>query len=260
MNSSFANFWMIFADLVVPVFSGVVFLALARYVAHIAPMRTLVTGQLTYRGATWGFALAGIYLLMRPVQVLMGGHVLGLTINNLREFVMVGIFAPAVFIAMFSLCLGSENLPKFFSRTTLTLGVLIGAFFVYVNTSQVGGSEQLFSAQQMMESGPRTLFLIRLVSPVALLFIAGGLIFFHASHYPEFKKQVYNNMPKKLYFLGAAVYAFAIPLLISTYLYQKTGLPEAWRIYYLGTFLSGILETISLSLPLRREVQISEHL
>jgi len=35
-------------------------------------MRTLVTGEKTYKGAAWGFAFFGVYLVTRPLQILLG--------------------------------------------------------------------------------------------------------------------------------------------------------------------------------------------
>jgi len=42
---------------------------MAKYVHHIRPLRTLITGELTYRGAFFGFLFLGIYLASRPIQI-----------------------------------------------------------------------------------------------------------------------------------------------------------------------------------------------
>src|SRR5258706_16376628 len=93
-----------------------VYLALARYVKHIGPLRTLVTGKLTYDGAYWGFLLLGAYLATRPLQILLGGHPVPLIVNSIREFIMIGFFGPAVTGAMLSLVLGSADFPKMLGR------------------------------------------------------------------------------------------------------------------------------------------------
>src|SRR3982750_1750267 len=106
--------WLIFINLTLPICAGVTFFALARYVLHIAPMRTLVTGEMTYTGAAWGFAFFGAYLISRPMQILLGPYPVPLVINSVREFCMMALFAPAVFVAMISLCRGSDRLPAKF--------------------------------------------------------------------------------------------------------------------------------------------------
>src|SRR5579864_464511 len=63
---------MILANVALPICAGVTFFALARYSTHIAPMRQLVTGEMTYKGAMWGFAFFGVYLITRPLQILLG--------------------------------------------------------------------------------------------------------------------------------------------------------------------------------------------
>src|SRR5438045_9188569 len=118
-----SDIFKIFFNVAVPVLAGIVYFALARYVKHIGPMRTLVTGKLTYDGAYWGFLLLGAYLATRPLQILLGPHPVPLIVNSIREFIMIGFFGPAVTIAMLSLVLGSANVPKIFVRALFGAGI-----------------------------------------------------------------------------------------------------------------------------------------
>ena len=88
---------------------------------------------------------------------------------------------------------------------------------------------------------------------------AGVIVFRHARHYPVEKGAVYDNMPRKLYWLAAAVFAFPVSMLITGILVPFFKIPNQWWIYYLGALIAGLLEAVSLSLPLRRDVQVSEH-
>jgi hypothetical protein len=266
-----ADFFPIFVNVGIPVLAGIVYLALARYVKFIGPMRTLVTGKLTYDGAYWGFLLLGGYLATRPLQILLGPHPMPLIINCIREFVMIGLFGPAVTIAMMSLVLGSANVPKVLVRGLFGVGLLVAVFFVIVNIKAIGGSEIIF----MMGSWPAydgvwfhggeghplmaVLFLLRLVDPVMLIFGAGTLVLWHAYNYPIEKKMLYDNMPRKLYYMGIACYAFSLSMLSVGLLYLFAHISNQWWIYYVGALAAGILETVSLSLPLRKAVQITEH-
>jgi len=264
------EFFNIFINVAVPVLAGIVYLALARYVKHIAPLRTLVTGKLTYDGAYWGFLFLGIYLASRPLQILLGPHPMPLIINSLREFLMLGFFGPAVTVAMLSLVLGSSNVPKPLIRFLFALGIAIAVVFVFINVKAIGGSEVIF----MMGDWPAydgmwfknqpslpmaLLFGLRLIDPVLLVFGVGTLVLWHAYNYPLEKRMLYDNMPKKLYLMGSACYAFSLSMLSVGFLYLFAHIPNQWWIYYVGAMAAGLLETVSLSLPLRREVRISEH-
>src|SRR5258708_14205853 len=101
------DLWLILANLALPLCAGVTFFALAKYSSHIAPMRILVTGEKTYKGAACGFAFFGAYLITRPLQIMLGPHPIPLLINCIREFCMMALFAPAGFVAMIILCFGS---------------------------------------------------------------------------------------------------------------------------------------------------------
>lgn len=268
-----SEFFFIFINIVVPIMAGLVYVALARYVRHIGPLRTLVTGKLTYDGAFWGFLMLGIYLATRPLQILLGPHPMPLIVNNIREFMMMALFGPAVTVAMMSLVLGSANVPRFLVRLIFITGGLLGCLFVWVNISAIGGSEVIFFAGSWTaydgvwfhgsgQPGAHLmpiLFMLRLINPVLFVFGAGTLVLWHAMNYPIEKKMLYDNMPRKLVLMGLACYAFSLSMLSVGLLYVFADIPNQWWIYYLGALAAGILETVSLSLPLRREVQITEH-
>lgn len=268
-----SEFFQIFFNVGVPILAGVVYLLLARYVKHIGPLRTLVTGKLTYDGAYWGFLFLGLYLASRPLQIFLGPHPAPLIVNNIREFVMMAFFSPAVTIAMLSLVLGANNVPKILVRALFAVGLVIGVIFVLVNIKAIGGSEVIFMMGDVpaydgvwFKGNPQgpghlmpILFLIRLVDPVLMVFSAGILVLWHGFNYPIEKRMLYDNMPRKLYYMGAACIAFSLSMLSVGLLYIFADIPNQWWIYYLGALGAGLLETKSLSLPLRRAVQITEH-
>lgn len=267
------GFFPVFVNVVVPVLAGIVFFALARYVRHIAPLRTLVTGQLTYSAAYWGFLFLGFYLATRPVQILLGPHPWPLIINNVREFLMIGLFGPAVLVACLSLVFGSHRLPKALVVGTVLFGLALAVGFMAINVFAIGGSEVIFrigrltaydglwfkSSDALHERLMEVLFFIRLVDPVFLVFLAGTLVFWHARHYPIEKRLLYDNMPRKLTILGMACFAFSLSMLSVGLIYLVAHIPNQWWIYYLGALAAGFLETFSLALPLKKSVIISEH-
>lgn len=273
MMNDFREFFPVFLNFVVPILAGLIYFAMAKYVSQIGPMRTLITGEITYRGAFWGFLVFGVYLASRPLQIL-APHPWPLIVNNLREFMMIGIFGPAVFLAMMSLVFGSDNLPRSIVRGVLAGGVALALVFCVANVFAIGGSEPIFrvglftahdglwfknpdpARRELM----RILFIVRLLNPVILVFIAGSVVLWHARNYPVEKRVLYDNMPKKLYLLGAACYAFSLSMLSVGLLFLMAHIANEWWIYYVGALLAGFLETLSLSLPMKKNVQVSEHL
>jgi hypothetical protein len=272
VSRDFQQFFPLFINVVVPLLAGLVFFAMAKYVHHIGPMRTLITGELTYRGAYWGFLFLGIYLASRPLQIL-APHPWPLLVNNLREFCMIGIFGPAVFLAMMSLVFGADNIPRRAVFLVAGIGMSLATIFVIVNSRAIGGSEAIFQVGRFTAydglwfKNPdpqqrelmRILFFIRVADPIFLVFAAGTLVFWHGRRYPVEKRVLYDNMPVKLYFLGAACYSFSLSMLAVGLLFAVAGIANQWWIYYVGALAAGLLETISLSLPMKRDVQVSEH-
>lgn len=269
----FKEFFPLFSNVAVPVLAGLVYFAMAIYVRKIAPMRTLITGSLTYTGAFWGFLFFGIYLATRPLQILIGPHPWPLIINNIREFCMIGFFGPAVFLAMLSFVFGEDNIPRRAIVWTLALGVTLALMFVIVNVFAIGGSEEIFRVGPVtaydglwfknprldIRELMRILFVIRLIDPVILVFIAGSVVLWYAKNYPPEKKVLYDNMPAKLYLLGAGCYAFSFSMFFVGFLFLVAHISNQWWIYYVGALTAGILETVSLSMPVKKHVQVSEH-
>jgi hypothetical protein len=272
MPGHFQQFFLLFSNLVMPVLAGLVFFGMARYVKAIGPLRTLIAGELTYKGAYLGFLFMGIYLASRPIQILFP-HPWPLIVNNLREFCLIGVFGPAVLIAILSLVFGHDNVPRRVIVFTGGLGVALAAAFVVVNVFAVGGSEVIFQIGRLTAYDGvwfhetdlarrglmKILFVIRLIDPVFLVLLSGAVAFWHARTYPVEKKILYDNMPAKLYLLGTACYAFALSMLSVDLLFLLIHLPNQWWIYYLGALAAGLLETLSLALPMRKHVQVSEH-
>jgi len=266
------EFFPLFLNIVIPILAGLVYFAMAKYVKHIRPMRTLIAGDTTYKGAYWGFLFFGIYLASRPLQILQP-HPWPLIVNNIREFCMIGIFGPAVFIAMMSLVFGSERVTKPWIITFLGGGIFMAIVFVITNVFAIGGSEEIFKVGKFTAydglwfKNPDTtargfikiLFVIRFLDPVLLVFTAGSIVLWKAVNYPDNMRALYDNMPKKMYILGGACYAFSLSMLSVGLLFMIIKIPNQWWIYYLGALAAGFLETISISMPMRKHVQVSEH-
>ncbi len=266
------EFLPVFLNVLLPVLAGLTYFAMAKYVKRIGPMRTLIAGELTYQGAYLGFLIFGVYLASRPLQILMP-HPWPLIVNNIREFLMICVFGPAVFVAMMSLVFGAERISRKFLIVTFSAGIILALVFMITNIFAIGGSEVIFRAGKLTAydglwfKNPeldarelmRILFIVRLLDPVIIVFAAGSIVLWHARHYPADKKAFYDNMPKKLFLLGMSCYMFSLSMLSVGILFLVAHIPNQWWIYYMGALAAGFLETWSISLPMRKTVQVSEH-
>ncbi len=263
----------IFVYIVVPGLAGITFFALAKFVRHIMPLRALVSSPQTYHAAFWGFLIFGFYLGLRPVQVLAGPHPWPLIISSIREFLLIAVFGPAAFIAMLTLCFGPDKIGKGWIAGTFGLGLIMAVTFCVVNGMAIGGSEEIVrlgrltaydglwykNKREDIDTLMQILFVIRLINPGAMLLIAGSFILHHAANYPSFKRKVYDNMPRKLYIVSIAVFIYALSIIGGSWIYTFRKVPDQWGIYHLGSLIAGFLEAISLSMPVRSDVQVSEH-
>ncbi|OGS22455.1 MAG: hypothetical protein A2252_01300 [Elusimicrobia bacterium RIFOXYA2_FULL_39_19] len=257
----------IIVNIFVPICAGLIFLALARYVRHIAPIRHFSAGKATYDAAYFGFIAFGIYLATRPLQILLGPHPMPLIINNIREFFMIGIFGPSVLLAIYGLAFGGESVKKIYKIVFYGIGFICATVFVIVNVKAIGGSEPIFyigsypaydgmwfkdvSAERSFLM--KILFICRLISPVILLVIGATIALVRAVTYPLDRKQLYSNMPKKLILSSIGTYCFSLSMLCVGFIWIFVRVPNQWWGYYVGAFLAGFFEAWSISLPLRKE-------
>ncbi len=255
------------ANIIVPVLAGMVYFFMAGYIKYIAPMRLLVTGRVTYKGAFWGFIFFGVFLMTRPLQILLGPHPVPLIINNIREFLMIGLFSPAVFIGLLSFSLGHEKITKKFIIIIFSGCLLLAVLFAVINVFAVGGSKEIFKIGKYVvydgiwfhETNPNRrlmpiLFVIRFLSPVMMMIIAGTISLRRSVTFP--KDTIYDNMPKKLLFQSFAVFSFGLSMLFCGFTFIFWNIPNQWWIYYAGALMAGIFEIISLKISLKKEVKI----
>lgn len=266
------KFLPIFANVIVPIISGSIFFFLAGYVRYITPMRSLAMGKMTYQSAFWGFIFFGFYLATRPVQILLGPHPLPLIINNIREFFMIGVFGPGIFLALVGLAYGGERKIKPWQRIAVfSFGLFLAISFCIINIFAIGGSEVIFRignypvydgiwfknpdpfAQKLMGY----LFLIRITDPVMTLFISAVIALHRALTYPSEMRQIYDNMPRKLILSSTGTFCFSLSMLTAGFLWLFGKIPNQWWLYYLGALAAGIFETMSISLPLKKEVPLA---
>lgn len=196
-----------------PIVAGLIFFALARFTKYIAPIRHFSAGEQTYSRAYVGFIAFGIYLASRPLQILLGPHPMPLIVNDIREFFMLGIFGPSIFLAIYGLAYGGENIKKWMNVLFHLLGLACAIVFITVNISAIGGTEEIFRIgnypafdglwfKNLTPERTRlmsVLFLCRVISPVLLLAIGATIGLFRAFSYPQERKKFTAICRKSLY-------------------------------------------------------------
>jgi two-component system, response regulator YesN len=258
---------LIIANIVVPILCGVIYFLLAKHIAYIAPLRKIVTGDKTYKWAYWGFIFFGLYLLSRPLQILLGPHPMPLVVNNIREFFMLGLFTPAVFLGLASFSLGYKKISDNLVRTIFGVCLFLAVIFIVVNIFAIGGSREIFRIGNypvydgvwFHPSNPRLdlmpiLFIIRLINPVFFMLVIGVIAMWSSITYP--KETVYTNMGKKLFFQSLAVWSYGFSMLSTGFMVLFWKIPNQWWMYYIGALAAGIFESISLSLPLHKDPEV----
>ncbi|MBU2567750.1 MAG: hypothetical protein KJ967_03115 [Elusimicrobia bacterium] len=259
----------IILNIFIPIAAGLMFFGLARFVNYIAPLRQFTAGRETYKKAYLGLIAFGIYLASRPIQILIGPHPMPLIVNNIREFFMIGIFGPSIFIAIHGLAYGGENIKKTMSNLVYGLCLLCAVIFAVLNVFAIGGSEEIFRIGNYVAYDGRwfsgldiekhrvplmsILFACRLISPVIVLAAAATLALGRALTYPEENRKFYSNMPKKLILTSIGTYFFSFSMLAVGLVYIYGNIPNQWWGYYMGAFLAGFFEAWSISLPMRKE-------
>ena len=254
----------IFADIIAPVVAGVIYFVMARYIKYITPMRILVVGKQTYHGAYWGFLFFGLFLISRPAQIMLGPHPWPLIINNIREFIMIGIFAPAASIGALTFAFGEEKIKPGFVHLIIGFCLFIALIFIMVNIWAIGGSYEIFtigkySAYDGLWFHPDNeysylmpmLFLLRFLNPVVILVAVGILSLYRAKTFP--RTSVYTNLPRKYFLQGCAMITFGSSMLFCGFMFLLWKTPNQWWIYYIGAIMAGVFELIGLHLPLRKE-------
>lgn len=263
----------IFIHLVIPSLAGITFFALAKFVKQVTPLRALVTSPQVYNSAFLAFLVFGFYCALRTIQVVAGPHPWPLIFSTIREFLLLAIFAPALFIAMLTLCFGAEKIGIGWIVTISLFGLISAAMLCFFNAVAIGGSEEMVklgrltaydglwfkSQSEDIEQKMKMIYWIHMFNPGILIFAGSLLLVLHAFFYPKEKKQIYDNMPKKLALLGAAFALYSLVLIAGSFFYGFTRLPDQWPIYSSVWLVAGILEAFSLALPVRKNIQISEH-
>jgi hypothetical protein len=261
MNDSF---FQISINVIIPIITACIYFIMAIYIKKIAPLRSLITGQKTYKYGFLVFLLFSLFLIGRPLQILLGSHPLPLIISSIREFIMIGLLTPVILIGVLNHLYYDQEISHKITYSIFGYSIILGILFILTNIITINGSIEIFRykflgidiiAHDGMWFRPENpnanlvpiLFIIRLINPFLAVISVGILSFYKAIKFP--KESIYKNLPKKYTLQGIALILFGMLMLVTGIMAALFGIQNQW--YYLGALLAGLLELIGLSIPPR---------
>ncbi|OGS43950.1 MAG: hypothetical protein A2539_06895 [Elusimicrobia bacterium RIFOXYD2_FULL_34_15] len=251
------EFWV---NIIVPIVAGVIYFIMAYEIKKVGQIRGLIFGEIGYRKVFSAFVLLGIYFITRPLQNIMGPHPWPMLINNVRQFFLMSIIAPAILVGIFYWDSDEGDISRAAKIASYSVGFFMAIIFILVNRIAIDGSKviasfngiNLYDAVWFSLGQKRyELILIHLfaqfISPVGFFVLATAIVRRRRHNYP--KDSIYNLMPLKWKYLEIGLEVFVISMLIAgvsallghyyTYL---------WMIYYVGAIISGAIELKSVKI------------
>lgn len=252
---------MFFINIIVPLLSGIIYFFMAYEIKRVSRYRKLIFGELGYRKAFTGFFLFGIYLIIRPLQNILGGHPYPMVVNCIRQFFLMAVIAPSILVGIFHWAAVEWKVPKAAEVSSYVIGFLMALIFILINIVAIDGARviaswngfKLYDALWFSSGDKRVeLILIHLIiqgiSPVGFILLAAGYVRHRRHNYPP--ESIYNLMPLKWRHLETGLIIIAFSFIFAGFAaFLGHYYTYLWIIYYLGALIAGIIELKGIRLP-----------
>src|SRR5574344_995339 len=90
----------VIVNIFVPVITGLLYFGMALEVERVSKIRKIMFGEIGYQKLFTAFILFGIYFITRPLQNIMGPYPWPMIINSARQFFIMAVIAPSVFVSI----------------------------------------------------------------------------------------------------------------------------------------------------------------
>jgi hypothetical protein len=262
----------IFVNLCVPVITGLVYFIMAYEITRVSKIRKIMFGEIGYKKLYAAFILFGIYFITRPLQNLMGPHPWPMIINSARQFFIMAVIAPSIFVGILHWVPGEGGALKSSVVASYTIGILMGIIFVLTNSMAVDGSKIILSTGNFtlydatwFSSGDRKIQLVlihlisQLVSPVGLIILAGAFVRHRRHNY--MLGNIYTQMKTKWRYLetGLIIMSWSIILAGIAVMFGRY-YTYLWVIYFVGAIIAGFFVLYSIKLAPREKPADLKHL
>mgnify|MGYP006873130483 CR=1 FL=1 len=252
-------------NIAVPVITGLVYFAMAAEVIRVSKIRKFMFGEIGYQKLFVAFIMLGIYFITRPLQNILGPHPMPMIINSLRQFFIMGIIAPSIFVGILHWVPGESGAPKSMVFASYCIGSLMGLIFVLVNSMAVDGSKIIanigtlnmydavwFSGNDVKFQLVLIHLICQFVSPVGLILLAAAFVR-HRRH-TYMLGHIYTNMKTKWRYLETGLIILPGSFILSG-IFAMFGryYTYLWVIYFVGSIIAGGFVLYSIKLAPREK-------
>jgi len=252
----------VIVNIFVPVITGLLYFGMALEVERVSKIRKIMFGEIGYQKLFIAFILFGIYFITRPLQNIMGPHPWPMIINSARQFFIMAVIAPSVFVSILHWVPGEGGAPKSSEFAAYAIGICMGIIFVLTNSMAIDGSKIIGSMGQWLtlydakwfSQGTRQIqlvlihLIVQLISPVGLIILASAFVRHRRHNY--MLGAVYTNMKTKWRYMETGLIIMALSIISAgiTALFGRY-FTYLWVIYFAGSIVSGgfVLYSIKLA-------------
>ena len=195
-------------NILVPAVTGIIYFAMAWEVSKVGKIRRIMFGEIGYKKMFVTFILLGIYFITRPLQNILGPHPYPMIINSIRQFFIMAVIAPSIFVTILHWVPGEGGAPKSSVFAAYTIGILMGIIFVLTNSMAIDGSKVIasvgnfnlydatwFSKNDIKQQLVLIHLICQLVSPVGIILLAAAFVRHRRHNY--MLGNIYTNMKTK---------------------------------------------------------------
>lgn len=251
-------------NMLVPLITGIVYFIMAIEVIRVSKIRKLMFGEIGYKKLFVAFILFGIYFITRPLQNILGPHPWPMIINSARQFFIMGIIAPSIFVGILHWVPGKSGAPKSSVVASFAIGILMGIIFALTNSMAVDGSKiiasignfNLYDATWFSGESEIQLVLIhlicQLVSPVGIILLAAAFVRHRRHNY--MLGHIYTKMKTKWRYLETGLIILPCSFILSGLLAMfGRYYTYLWVIYFVGAIIAGFFVLYSIKLAPREK-------
>lgn len=252
-------------NMIVPLIAGLVFFSMAAEIKRVSMIRKIMFGEIGYKKVFTAFLLFGVYFITRPLQNIVGPHPWPLIINCARQFFLMAVISPAIFVGILHWVPNDKGTPKSTEFAAYAVGVLMALMFILVNSTAIDGSKVLATYFGLnvydatwFSVGPQKIQLVlmhlisQLISPVGFFLLAAAYIRHRRYNYPL--SNIYNQMQKKWKLLEIGFLTFAGSLIVAGFAaFFGQYYTYLWVIYFVGAIIAGLIWLRSIEIPPRED-------
>ncbi len=252
-------------NIFVPLITGMLYFAMAAEVIRVSKIRKFMFGEIGYQKLFAAFIMLGIYFITRPLQNILGPHPMPMIVNSLRQFFIMGIIAPSIFVGILHWVPGESGAPKSSVFASYCIGILMGIIFVLINSMAADGSKIIstiaglnlydatwFSGKDVKFQLILIHLICQLVSPAGIILLAAAFVR-HRRH-TYMLGHIYTNMKTKWRYLETGLIILPGSFILSG-LFAMFGryYTYLWVIYFIGAVIAGGFVLYSIKLAPREK-------